>query len=185
MSEDILSPAQRAELRAFTAAANSASTNGQGNGDDDAALLGAAAERIGMTGELAVDPEGGLELERDGILVALDTVAEEDTAEVEHPELLHVAVYVRPDSGERRVALQQAELLDGDDDLEQLEGGWLYTWWGGGCTTLPRTLALPDQMQALERIMTAAEDAIEAMDVNVYDEAVGELYMGDEDGEFE
>lgn len=157
--ERILTSAQRAELTAYLGLADEAEL-------DDGALLERAADRIGLTGELAVDPEGVLELERDQLLVVLESVAEEDAGLVEHPDRLHLSVYVRPDSEEERADLEAADLIEAEAD-DALEG-WTYAWWGAMCTQLPREAKLPEQLEALHLVMNEAETVLEGRDIAAF-----------------
>jgi len=152
--EEILSPEQRRDVAAFADVPERNELN-------DEELLARAAEKIGLTGELAVDPDGILELERDDMLAVLEAVPPEDAHLVERPDLLHLAVYVRPASDEERLELEQAELLDAGSPEDELEDGWIYTWWGGMCTSLPRETDLPTQLTALERALVEAEAVME------------------------
>lgn len=152
--EEILTPAQRRDVAAFAEVAEPDAL-----GDEE--LLALAAEKIGLTGELAVDPEGVVELERDGLLAVLEAVPADDAHLVERPDLLHLAVYVQPESDARRRELEEAELLEAGSEEEDLEDGWTYAWWGGMCTRLPRDTDLPAQMTALHRALTEAETVLE------------------------
>jgi hypothetical protein len=155
MSQDeILNDAQRRDLGAYAgiAAADTLA---------DAELLSRAAERIGMTGELAVDPDGVVELMRDDLLVVLESVADEDRDLVDHPELLHLAVLLRPRSDEERAALEAADLLDPREPSQPDAGEWTYAWWGSMATKLPRDTPLSAQMETLNRVLTEAEHVVE------------------------
>lgn len=152
--EEILSPQQRRDIAAFAGVPELNELN-------DEELLSRAAEQIGLTGELAVDPEGILELERDELLAVLEAVPAEDAHLVERPDLLHLAVYVRPESEAERRELEEAELLEAGAVENELEDGWTYAWWGEMCTRLPRETDLPTQLTALHRALTEAETVLE------------------------
>jgi len=152
--EEILSQEQRRDVAAFAGVPEPSELS-----DED--LLARAAEKIGLTGELAVDAEGILELERDNLLAILEAVPPEDAHLVERPDLLHLAVYVRPASEEDRKALEQAELLEAGATDDELEDGWTYAWWGGMCTNLPREMDLPTRLTALERALSEAAMVVE------------------------
>lgn len=152
--EEILSPKQRRDVAAFV----DLSLDFQPSDED---LLTRAAEKIGLTGELAVDPDGILELEREPLLAVLEAVPPEDAELVERPDLLHLALYLRPDSDEHRRELEEAELLEAGDVDDELEDGWTYAWWGGICTRLPRDTDLPTQLTALHRVLEEAEVVME------------------------
>jgi hypothetical protein len=178
VSDDaILTAAQRRQLVEFT---------GMTAGDiDDEELVGAAAERVGMTGELAIDADGVLELERGDVLVVLESVAEEDAGAVEHPELLHLGIYLKADGPDRRAELEEAGLLDPPEPDEPVHGtpeedGWAFTWWGALCTQLPREAGLPEQMQVLERIMNEAEAVLERGEVDPFFARLGDIIVDDE-----
>jgi hypothetical protein len=152
--EEILSPQQRRDVAAFVdLPLDSRSTDEQ--------LLTQAADKIGLTGEHAVDPDGILELEREPLLVVLEAVPPEDAGLVERPDLLHLALYLRPESEEQRRQLEEAELLEAGDSDDELEDGWTYAWWGGMCTRLPRDTDLPTQLTALHRALEEAEAVLE------------------------
>ena len=154
--ESILTEEQRQDVAAYVGLADA-------NGLDDGALLERAADRIGLTGELAVDPEGILELEQDNLLVILESVVDEDAELVEHPEQLHLSIYVRPESDEERAELEAADLIEqGADDAEE---GWTYAWWGAMCTKLPRTAKLTVQLEALHKVMKEAAQVLEKRDI--------------------
>jgi len=152
--EDILTPAQRRDIAAFAEVPELNELN-------DEELLARAAEKIGLTGELAVDADGILELERDDLLAVLEAVPAEDAHLVERPDLLHLAVYVRPASDTERQELEAAELLEAGATEDELEDGWTYAWWGGMCTKLPRETDLPTQLTALHRALSEAETVLE------------------------
>jgi hypothetical protein len=148
--EDILTREQRLDVAAFADVPPTNELN-------DEELLARAAEKIGLTGELAVDPDGILELEREQLLAVLEAVPPEDAHLVERPDLLYLAVYVRPGSDDERRELENAELLETGAGEDELEDGWTYAWWGGMCTRLPRDTDLPTQLSALHRALTEAE----------------------------
>jgi hypothetical protein len=152
--EQILTPAQRRDVAAFAEIADP-----EALGDEE--LLSVAAEKIGLTGELAVDPDGVLELERDQLLAVLEAVPDEDAHLVERPDLLHLAIYLRPESEEQRKEFEATELLEAGSAEEELEDGWTYAWWGGIVTRLPREADLPTQMDALHRALEEAEGVLE------------------------
>lgn len=152
--EEILTAQQRRDVAAFTGTADPADL-------DDEALLTLAADRIGMEGELAIDAEGMVELSRGNVLVILESVEAEDAQYVEYPDRLHLAVYVQPESDAERRELEDANLLEPEDDADALEAeGWRYAWWGALCTNLPRDADLPTQMQTLQRVLAEAEAAL-------------------------
>jgi hypothetical protein len=156
MTDDILTDAQRRDLADYAGVS-------AGPALDDAALLGAAAERIGLEGEMAVDPDGLIELERGDLLVILEAVAGEDAQYVDRPDLLHLGVYVKADSAGRRAELEAAGLLEpaDADGAQEVEGGWVLAWWGTSATTLPRDAPLPAQMEAMHRVMNSSEAVLE------------------------
>jgi hypothetical protein len=152
--EEILTAEQRRDIAAFADLPERNELN-------DEELLARAAEKIGLTGELAVDPDGILELERDDLLAVLEAVPPEDAHLVERPDLLHLAVYVRPQSEAERRELEDAELLEAGAAEDELEDGWTYAWWGGMCTKLPRDAGLPAQLTAIHRALAEAETVLE------------------------
>jgi hypothetical protein len=155
MTEDeILSDAQRRDLAAYGSVPDGAAP-------DDSELLSRAAERVGMTGELAVDPEGIIELMRDDILVVLESVADDDRELVDHPDLLHLAILLRPRSDDERAELEQQNLLDPREPAQAEAGEWTYAWWGSMATKLPRDTPLSTQMETLNRVMNEAEHVVE------------------------
>jgi hypothetical protein len=178
VSDDpILTEAQRRELLAFADTAKPAM--------DDAELLGAAAEQIGLSGEMAVDTDGVLELERGDVMVVLESVAEEDVALVERPDLLHLGIYLRADSADRRTALEEAGLIDPPDTDETGsdtpdEAGWALAWWGALCTRLPREAALPLRMQTLHQVMNEAEAVLERGEVGPFFDRLSDVILEDE-----
>jgi hypothetical protein len=157
MSEVILNDTQRRDLQAYSDA--------EPGSMDDAGLLSAAADRMGMTGELAVDAEGILELVRDDVLVVLEAVADEDRDLVDHPDLLHLAVLLRVRTAEDRAALEKANLLDPDVPGEAAADDWAYAWWGSMATRLPQDTPISSQMEALNRVMGEAEQVLRNRDL--------------------
>lgn len=157
---EILTEQQRRDMAAYIGA-------GAGEELDDEALLTRAAEKIGLEGELAVDAEGVLELERDNVLVILESVMDEDAELMDHPNHLHLSVYLRPESEQQHAELVEADLLE--EDAEEVAGeneeGWIYAWWGSMCTQLGRETALPQQLEALSRAMDEAEKLMERRDL--------------------
>lgn len=152
MSGEILTDAERQDLVQYTGTSRDLS---------DEELLTRAAEKIGMEGELAVDPEGVLELELDEVAVVLEKVADEDRDEVDHPELLQLTVLLRAESEDQREALMQADLVD-DDTTPHGDGGqWLPAWWGSMCTRLPADAAISARLEAVNRVMHEAQAVME------------------------
>jgi hypothetical protein len=152
--EEILTAQQRRDVAAYTGTADPDAL-------DDEELLTIAADRIGMEGELAVDAGGMVELSRDNLLVILESVEAEDAHYVEHPDRLHLAVYVRPESDGERRELEDANLLEAAQEQGAVEAdGWTYAWWGAMCTNLPKDADLPTQMETLQRVITEAEAAL-------------------------
>lgn len=177
MSDEILTAAQRRELAAFAGVTD-------GGELDDAALLGAAAERIGLEGEMAIDPDGVLELERGDILVVLEAVPDEDAELVDRPDLLHLGVYLRTEGEADRAALQRVGLLDPDPQAGgEAEEGWSAAWWGSACTTLSRDAPLSAQMEALHRVMNSAEAVLERQDVDPFFEELDALLLDEEEAD--
>lgn len=160
---DILTGQQRQDMAAYVGA-------GADEQLDDEALLTRAAEKIGLEGELAVDSEGVLELERDNVLVILESVMDEDAELMDHPNHLHLSVYLRPESKEQHAELVEADLLE--EDAEEVAGeneeGWIYAWWGSMCTQLGRETSLPQQLEALSRTMDEAQKLMERRDLPEY-----------------
>jgi hypothetical protein len=155
MTEDeILSDAQRRDLADYVSATDAATA-------DDSELLSRAAERMGMTGEMAVDPEGIIELMRDDILVVLESVADADRELVDHPDLLHLAILLRPRSADERAELERQNLLDPREPAQAEADEWTYAWWGSMATKLPRDTSLSTQMETLNRVMNEAEHVVE------------------------
>jgi hypothetical protein len=166
MTDEMLSAAQRQALAAYAGI-------DRPDAVDDAALLEAVADRIGMTGELSIDPAGVVELMRGDILVALEAVADEDHELVEHPDQLQLAVFLRAAPG-ARAELEQAGLLDAEDD-DTFDDNWSYAPWGAMCTRLARDAGLPVQMEALERAMAEAEAAVEGRDAAAFQQRLAAL----------
>jgi hypothetical protein len=173
VSDDILNEAQRRELAAYT---------GTSVDLNDAELLTRAAERLGMEGELAVDPDGVLELELDDVTVVLEAVADEDRDEVEHPDLLHLAVLLRAASDEERTALNDADLVDDDVTAHGENGEWLPAWWGSICTRLPVDAPISARMEALARVMHEARAVLERRDLTGFFDRIAWLQHDDDDG---
>jgi hypothetical protein len=176
VSDDILSGAQRRDLAAYT------STSVDLN---DGELLTRAAERMGMEGELAIDPEGVLELEFDGIIVVLESVAEEDRAEVEHPENLYLAVLLRASTDEERNKLLEADLVDEDAEPYGDGGDWLPAWWGSMCTRLSADASLSDQLEALNRVMHEAQAVRQRGELAGFFDRMAWLQLDDDSAEDE
>jgi hypothetical protein len=188
--EPVLTPAQRLDLAVFSGLQDDADLS-------DAELLARFAEHIDMTGELAVDPDGVLELERDDILVALETVPEDDRAFADHPDLLHLSIMLRPASDEELQRLEQAELLDPGEDRHGEAEDWIFAWWGSLCTNIPRDAAISRQLLALNRVMDDARRVVERgsigdffdrlqdlrIDDDLDDEIEVEIYTEDDDGD--
>jgi len=174
MSDDaILTPAQRAELAAFA---------GVGETDDDAALLSAVADRIGLTGEMAIDPDGIVELERDDVLVVLEAVADEDRGETDEPDALHLGVYLHVQSEAEREALEDDDLLEVAEEGDP-QDEWALAWWGAFPTTLARDAPLSAQMRALHAVMNEAHAVLERRDVGEFHTRLGWLMQDDADDE--
>jgi hypothetical protein len=179
MTEDrILNAAQREDLARFTGDAAAATL-------DDATLLARAADRIGMSGEMAVDPEGTIELQRDDILVVIESVSEEDHELVDHPEMLHLAILLRPGSKKERTAFEKANLLDTPEPGQDTDE-WAYAWWGSMCTKLPRETGISAQMEALDRVMVEAEKVVQKRDLTGFFDRMAWLQheddvLGDDD----
>ncbi|HSJ13114.1 MAG TPA: hypothetical protein VK939_01790 [Longimicrobiales bacterium] len=164
-NQDILNAEQRRDVVAFTGAADADTL-------DDEALITLAAEQIGMEGELAVDAGGMVELSRDNLLVILESVEDDDAQYVEHPDQLHLAVYLRPESDADRQRLEDADLIEKSDEPDALEAdGWTYAWWGAMCTRLSKETDLPTQMETLHRVLGEAEAAVAAASPDRFFEA--------------
>lgn len=173
MTDDaILTDAQRAELARFA---------GVDAGGDDAELLGAAAERIGLTGEMAIDPEGIIELERDDVLVILEAVPDEDRHETDQPNALHLGVYLQVKTAEQRQALEDDDLLEvaAEDEADE---EWALAWWGAFPTTLQRDAAVSEQMTALHKVMNEAHAVLERRDVGEFHNRLAWLILDDGEG---
>jgi hypothetical protein len=151
MTEDILSQAERRELATYT---------GTSLDMNDSELLSHAADRMGMEGELAIDPEGVLELELDGVLVVLESVAAEDRDEVDHPDRLHLAVLLDAAEEEARARLREADLLDDDAVPVGDDGRWVPAWWGSMCTRLGDDAPLSTRLEAVNRVMQEAHTVL-------------------------
>jgi hypothetical protein len=176
--ESLLTPSQRRELIEFAAPTADAAM-------DDAELIGAAADRIGLTGEMAIDDAGVLELERDGVLVVLEAVPDEDAELVEHPGMLHLGIYVQAEDPARRAELEESGLIDPPEPGEVVEGmpeedGWAFAWWGAHCTRLPREAPLAVQMQAMHNVMNEAVAVVERGSVGPFFDRLGELLLDEE-----
>lgn len=155
MEDDrILTPAQRQDLAAATGMTSTDTTS-------DEELISRFAEQIDMSGELAVDPDGVLELELDDVLVALHSVPDEDRDLADNPDLLHLSVMLRPGSDEELARLEEAELLDAGEDRHGENEEWVYAWWGSLCTQLPRDAEISTQLKALHRVMEEAQRVLE------------------------
>ncbi|CAN5641991.1 hypothetical protein BH23GEM9_BH23GEM9_06830 [soil metagenome] len=172
--EQILTPAQRHDLAAFA-------ETGPAEDMEDADLLSLAAGKIGMTGELAVDPDGVLELQRDNLLVALEMVPEEERDDFEHADLLHLSIMLSPASEEERAELERSELLEPGEARHGENGEWINAWWGSMSTNLHRTTGIARQMEALERVMTQAEAVVERGSIDGFFEAL--VWLRAEDDE--
>jgi hypothetical protein len=182
---DILTPSQRRELAAYAGI--------DGTGLDDAGLLERVASRIGLTGELAIDPEGIVELERGDVLVALESVPEEDAHLVHRPDLLYVSVALRTRSTGERDELVKAGLLDPPDpdapeesltlraDDAPADEDWNFAWWGAFRTVLPTDAGVATQMEALHRVMEEASAVLERGEVGPFFERTA--WLRDEDDE--
>ena len=161
MSDDqILSARQRRETADWLGIAEAGPLS-------DEELLTRAAEKIGLEGELAIDEEGVLELEQDDLLVILEEVTDEDAELVNHPELLHLSVYLRPASPDDRTDLVEADLLEEEAEAVGDEG-WTYAWWGAMCTRLAKDASLPTRLEALHRAMTEAAALVERRDLPAF-----------------
>jgi hypothetical protein len=176
VSEDILTDAERRDLAHYAGVSAGPSL-------DDAALLGVVAEKIGLEGEMAVDPDGILELERGDVLVVLETVSDDDVDHVDRPDLLHLGVYLRTGSDADRSALEEAGLLEpaSPGDGADVEAGWSLAWWGAACTTLPRDAALPARMEALHRVMNSAEAVLARGELGSFFEELDSLLLDEDD----
>lgn len=158
--EQILSARQRQETAGWLGVPDAEQLS-------DEELLTRAADRIGLEGELAIDEEGVLELEQDDLLLVLEEVTDEDAELVEHPELLHLSVYLRPRSPDDRTDLVEADLLE--EEAEAIgDEGWTYAWWGAMCTQLPKDASLPTRLEALHRAMGEAAALRERRDLPAF-----------------
>jgi hypothetical protein len=175
--DEILNDGQRRDLAAYGSVSNP-------DAADDSELLSSAAERMGMTGELAVDPDGIIELMRDDILVVLESVSDEDRDLVDHPELLHLAILLRPRSEEGRAELERANLLDprepAQSDSDGMASEWAYAWWGSMATKLARDTPLSTQMETLNRVMNEAELVVEQGELTGFFDRIAWLQHEDE-----
>jgi hypothetical protein len=176
MTEELLNDEQRRDLAAYAALSDA-------TGVDDSELLSRAADRMGMTGELAVDPDGLIELMRDDILVVLESVADEDRDLVDHPELLHLAVLLRPRNDQERADLERSNLLDPREPAQDDAGEWAYAWWGSMATRLPRDTSLSRQMETLNRVMAEAEQVVERKELAGFFNRISWLQHEDEMGD--
>jgi hypothetical protein len=172
MSNDILTDGQRRDLASFT------STSLDLN---DSELLSRAADRIGMEGELAIDPDGILELELDDVIVVLESVADEDRDEVDHPDMLHMAVLLRAATAERRGSLVESDLVDEDASAWDEGGEWVPAWWGSMATRLPQDAPLSTRLEALTRAMQESHGVLERRDLTGFFDRMAWLQMEDED----
>jgi hypothetical protein len=172
VSEDeVLSTTQRDELASFAGVAAA--------GADDEALLEAAAERIGMTGEMSIDPDGVVELVRGDIMVSLEAVTDEDRELVDHPDQLQLAVFLRPSSGDEREELEDHGFIDPPPGDALPDDEWAFAAWGAMCTRLSRSTGLPRQMEVLERAMTEAERVMEDGELDRFRDALSDLLHDD------
>lgn len=168
----ILTGEQRRDLLAATGIADADAP--------DEELLSRYADTIGMVGELAVDPDGVLELELADVLVALQSVPEEDRELADHPDLLHLSIMLRPDSEEERALLEEAELLDRGEERHGENDEWIYAWWGSLCTQLPRETPISQQLAALQRVMNEAQQVVERGSVGDFFERLDDLRLDDD-----
>ncbi|HSJ23321.1 MAG TPA: hypothetical protein VK929_01470 [Longimicrobiales bacterium] len=171
MSESILTATERQDLAQYT---------GTSVDLNDEELLTRAAEKIGMAGELAVDPEGVLELELDEVAVVLEKVADEDRDEVDHPELLHLTVLLRAETEDQREALQQADLVDDDTTPYGDDGRWLPAWWGSMCTRLPADTSISTRLETVNRVMDEAQGVVERRELAGFFDRMAWLQHDDE-----
>jgi hypothetical protein len=169
MDDEVLTTSQRTALVEYAGVVNAAAM-------DDTALLEAVAEKIGMTGEMSIDPDGIAELQRGDVLITLAAVADEDRELVDHPEQLQLAVFVRPGSAEERRALEQSELIEPEANDEEQDAEWAFASWGAMCTRLPRDADLARQMEMLEQVMTEAEAVLEDGNLDRFHERVAPLW---------
>jgi hypothetical protein len=171
MSEAILNTSQRRDLAQYT------STSVDLN---DTELLTRAADRLGMEGELAVDPDGILELELDDVIVVLESVSDEDRNEVLHPDMLHLAVLLRAGSPEQQKALREADLIDEDAEPHDELGEWVPAWWGSMCTRLPADAPISTQLEAIHRVMQEAQAVLARRDLAGYFDRMAWLQLDDD-----
>jgi hypothetical protein len=171
MSEAILNPAQRRDLAQYT------STSVDLN---DSELLTRAAERLGMEGELAVDPDGVLELELDDVIVVLETVADEDRDDLQHPDMLYLAVLLRASTSDQQQALRDADLIDEDAEAHDEQGEWLPAWWGSMCTRLAADAPISTQLEAVNRVMQEAQAVLARRDVAGFFDRMAWLQLEDD-----
>jgi hypothetical protein len=171
--DQILTPAQRLDLAAAAGVEHDASMS-------DADLLTAFAERIDMSGELAIDPDGVLELGQDDVLVSLGTVPDEDRELADHPDLLHLSIMLRPGSAEEQTRLEEADLLEPGEDRHGEDNEWVFAWWGSLCTRLPRDTGISEQLKALHRVMIEAQQVVERGDVGDFFERIEWLRQDDD-----
>ena len=167
--DEVLTAAQRNALAAYVGVPNAREM-------DETALLEAVAEKIGMTGEMSIDPEGIVELQRGDVLITLAAVADEDRELVDHPEQLQLAVFVRPGSEEERAALELSELIEPPDEADEEPAEWAFARWGAICTRLPRDADLARQMEVLEQVMTEAEAVLEDGNVDRFHERIAAVW---------
>jgi hypothetical protein len=171
--DQILTPAQRLDLAAAAGIEHDASVS-------DADLLTLFAEKIDMSGELAIDPEGVLELGQDDVLVSLGTVPDEDRELADHPDLLHLSIMLRPGSAEEQTRLEEADLLEPGEDRHGEDNEWVFAWWGSLCTQLPRDTGIAEQLKALHRVMMEAQQVVERGDVGDFFERIEWLRHDDD-----
>jgi hypothetical protein len=171
--DQILTPAQRLDLAAAAGIEHDASVS-------DADLLTLFAEKIDMSGELAIDPEGVLELGQDDVLVSLGTVPDEDRELADHPDLLHLSIMLRPGSAEEQTRLEEADLLEPGEDRHGEDNEWVFAWWGSLCTQLPRDTGIAEQLKALHRVMMEAQQVVERGDVGDFFERIQWLRHDDD-----
>jgi hypothetical protein len=171
MSDEILRDDERRDLAAYT------STSLDMNDEE---LLTRAADRIGMEGDLAVDPDGILELERDDVVVILEPVAPEDRDEVDHPDMLHMAILLKAPAEEQRRRLVEDDLVDEEAMAWDEESQWVPAWWGAMCTRLPADSPLSTRLEALNRTMQEAHAVLERRDVTGFFDRMAWLQHEDE-----
>jgi hypothetical protein len=171
--DQILTPAQRLDLAAAAGVEHDA-------GMTDADLLTVFAESIDMSGELAIDPDGVLELGQDDVLVSLGSVPDEDRELADHPDLLHLSIMLRPGSAEEQTRLEEADLLEPGEDRHGEEDEWVFAWWGSLCTKLPRDTGIAEQLKALHRVMNEAQQVVERRDIGDFFERIEWLRQEDD-----